>query len=141
MKRDTANWKNCKLLGKKIDTHADIIRRNNIILTRFKSIILTKSKHISLGSTMRTLEDFSLSILCTTLIMDSNHGTITRTGMACQKIPCYMRDSAYRWRIVKKTKIFSSYIKHFWTLFHKISFGFNTEYSFVPNCTGGGGGG
>ena len=42
-----------------------------------------------------------------------NHGTIIRTGITCKKIPCYMRDSACRWFIVKKAKIFSSYVKHF----------------------------
>ena len=34
------------------------------------------------------------------------HGTIIRTGITCKKIPCYMRDSACRWFIVKKAKIF-----------------------------------
>ena len=28
------------------------------------------------------------------------------TGITCKKIPCYMRDSAYGWFIVKKAKIF-----------------------------------
>ena len=40
----------------------------------------------------------------------SQHGTIIRTiirtGMTCKKIPCYMRNSACRWSIVKKAKIF-----------------------------------
>ena len=31
----------------------------------------------------------------------------------CKKIPCYMRDSACRCFIVKKAKIFLSYVKHF----------------------------
>ena len=44
------------------------------------------------------------------------HGTIIRTGITCKKIPCYMRDSACWWSIVKKTKIFWSYVKHFWIL-------------------------
>ena len=35
-----------------------------------------------------------------------SHGTIIRTGITCKKIPCYMRDSAYRWFIVKNAKIF-----------------------------------
>ena len=35
-----------------------------------------------------------------------DHGTIIRTGITCEKIPCYMRDSACRWFIVKKAKIF-----------------------------------
>ena len=42
------------------------------------------------------------------------HGTIMRTGIACKKIPCYMRESACMWFIVKKEKIFWSYVKHFW---------------------------
>ena len=33
------------------------------------------------------------------------HGTILRTGITSKKIPCYMRDSACRWFIVKKAKI------------------------------------
>ena len=36
----------------------------------------------------------------------SHHGTIMRTGIACKKIPCYMHDSACRWRYVKNVKIF-----------------------------------
>ena len=35
-----------------------------------------------------------------------NHGTITRTGITCKKIPYYMPDSACRWIMVKKAKIF-----------------------------------
>ena len=42
-----------------------------------------------------------------------NHGTIIRTGITCKKIPCYMRDSAGRWFIVKNVKIFQSYVKLF----------------------------
>ena len=41
------------------------------------------------------------------------HGTIIRTGITCKKIHCYMRDSACRWFIVKKDKIFGSYVKYF----------------------------
>ena len=41
------------------------------------------------------------------------HGTIIRTGITCKKIPCYMRDSACRWLIVEKDKIFRSYVKYF----------------------------
>ena len=40
------------------------------------------------------------------VIILSVHGTIRRTGITCKKVPCYMRDSAYRWFIVKKAKIF-----------------------------------
>ena len=35
-----------------------------------------------------------------------DHGTIIRTGITCKKIPCYICDSACRWFIVKKAKIF-----------------------------------
>ena len=38
------------------------------------------------------------------------HGTILRTGITWNKIPCYIRNSAF----FKKAKIFWSYIKHFW---------------------------
>ena len=33
------------------------------------------------------------------------HGTIIRTGITCKKIPCYMRDSICRWRIIKGTPL------------------------------------
>ena len=36
----------------------------------------------------------------------SKHGNIIRTGITCKNTPCYMRDSACRWFIVKKAKIF-----------------------------------
>ena len=44
---------------------------------------------------------------------ECKHGIIIRTRITCKKIPCYMRDSACRWFIVKKPKIFQSYVKHF----------------------------
>ena len=47
-----------------------------------------------------------------------NHGTIARTGMTCEKIPYYMHNSTCRWRIIKKTEIFWSDVKHFWILLH-----------------------
>ena len=43
-----------------------------------------------------------------------NDGTIIKTGITCQKTPCYMRESACRWFIVKKAKIFRSYVKLLW---------------------------
>ena len=39
------------------------------------------------------------------------HENIIQAGIACKKILCYMRDSACRWFIVKKAKIFWSYVK------------------------------
>ena len=41
------------------------------------------------------------------------HWAIIRTGITCKKIPCYVRDSDCRWFIVKKAKIFWSYVKYF----------------------------
>ena len=35
-----------------------------------------------------------------------NAGTTIQTGITCRKIPCYMRNSACWWFIVKKAKIF-----------------------------------
>ena len=52
--------------------------------------------------------------LFTKKILHLNHGTIIRTWITCKKIPCYIRDSACRWLIVENTKIFQSYVKHFW---------------------------
>ena len=42
-----------------------------------------------------------------------NHGTIKRRGITYKKIPCCMRDSAWRWLIIENAKIFRSYVKHF----------------------------
>ena len=56
---------------------------------------------------------FDLTKLIHRSIDSLYHGTIIRTGITCKKIPFYMRDSACRWFIVKKAKIFSSYVKHF----------------------------
>ena len=50
----------------------------------------------------------------------SNHRTIIRTGIACKKIPCHMRNSACRWLIVKKAKIYI-YIFLSWVFFHEHS--------------------
>ena len=36
---------------------------------------------------------------------DIEHGTIIRTGITCKKTPCYMRESACKWFIVKNAKI------------------------------------
>ena len=44
------------------------------------------------------------------------HGTIIRKGITCKKISCHIPHSACRWSVVKKDKIFWSYVKHFWIL-------------------------
>ena len=54
--------------------------------------------------------------MITLVIAPLNHGTIIRTGITCNKIPCYVQDSACRSFIVKKAKTFQSYVKHFWIL-------------------------
>ena len=36
-----------------------------------------------------------------------------RTGITCEEIPCYRRDSTGKWLIVENAKIFRSYVKHF----------------------------
>ena len=41
---------------------------------------------------------------------------IVRNTITCTKISCCTRDSACWWFIVKKAKIFWSYVKHFWIL-------------------------
>ena len=46
-------------------------------------------------------------------IHNIHHGTIMRTGIACKKITCYMRDLACRWLILKNFETFRSYVKHF----------------------------
>ena len=43
----------------------------------------------------------------------SSYGTITQTGITCKKISFYEHNSACRWRLVEKAKIFLSYVKHF----------------------------
>ena len=40
------------------------------------------------------------------LLFDKIHGTIIPTGITCKKIPCYMRDSARRWLLLKILKYF-----------------------------------
>ena len=42
----------------------------------------------------------------------SRHGTIIQPGITFNKIPCYMRDSAYRWPFVEDAKIFRSYVNY-----------------------------
>ena len=44
-----------------------------------------------------------------TLFIVTTHGTIIGTEIIYKKIPCYMRDSACRWRIIKKAKIISGF--------------------------------
>ena len=52
------------------------------------------------------LERSNFNFLNSVMVDRINHETIIRTGITCKKIPCYMGDSACRWFIVKKAKIF-----------------------------------
>ena len=52
------------------------------------------------------LERSNFNFLNSVMVDRINHETIKRTGITCKKIPCYMCDSACRWFIVKKAKIF-----------------------------------
>ena len=45
----------------------------------------------------KTFVSFQVTVL--------NHGTIMRTGITCQKIPCYMHDLACWWFFVKIKKL------------------------------------
>ena len=35
-----------------------------------------------------------------------HHKTIIGTGITCEKVSCYMRESVYMWRIVENAKTF-----------------------------------
>ena len=48
-----------------------------------------------------------------TALPGSYHGPIIRTVITCEKISCYMSDSAFRWLIVENPRIFQSYVKYF----------------------------
>ena len=67
------------------------------------------------------LNVFSICYQCTNFVQKScskrkrclqlSNRNTDRNNML--EIPCYMRESACRWFIVKKVKIFWSYVKHF----------------------------
>ena len=54
----------------------------------------------SLSTLFDDLEELTQSTKIFTEI-SKPHGTIIRTGIACKKIPCYMRDTACSWLISK----------------------------------------
>ncbi len=63
VKDDTPDWKECKLLGSKIDAKEDIKRRKILILASMKSMkVIYKSKQISLQMKIRNFEAFSRSV-------------------------------------------------------------------------------
>ena len=101
---------------------------NQLITSKQYQKELTRKCSSSKLSILRTLNIKNISILQTkvhfTLFYSNEslinpfcrHGTIIRTGITCKKSYCYMRDSSCRWFIVRKAKIFWSYVKHFWIL-------------------------
>ena len=79
----------------------------NFYLIFFQTIVSSLSLSTSIKSQSQT-KLFSVRVSCLKinfLFFQSDHGTIIRIGIACKKIHCYMRDSAFRWFIVKKAKI------------------------------------
>ena len=72
--------------------------------------MISSSKHVQEHGQIQKWTSIFTNILPFTL---HTHETITQTGITCNKISCYMRDSACRWLIVENTKIFQSYAKHF----------------------------
>ena len=48
-----------------------------------------------------------------TFVHSMYHETIIRMGITCNKISCYMHDSACSWLIIENAKIFQRYVKNF----------------------------
>ena len=63
-------------------------------------------KNNSSNNNNKVAEKFAITKFTASYEYISHHGTIIPTGITCKKIPCYMGDSACRWFIVKKAKIF-----------------------------------
>ena len=96
-------------------------------MIQYRRAMFSLSKHVYRTTDIQNLVFKMLTIICQTCMFTynclrdliersvlpldyisgfSNHGTIIRIGITCKKIPCYMRDAACMWFIVKKTKIF-----------------------------------
>ena len=63
---------------------------------RWNELMEIHSKLNSIGLSLQNIEHLHYF----------EHGTIIRAGITCKKIPCYMRDSACRWLILKMLKYF-----------------------------------
>ena len=76
VKDKTPDWKNCKLLGSKIDTEMDITRRKCLTIDNMKKLESTyKSKNLSIATKVKTFNAFTASIF----LYNSELWTITRT--------------------------------------------------------------
>ena len=71
---------------------------------RFSLAVKPSQRSLALLTSSLFFADRRFWTICKTCWLD--HGTIIRTGITCKKISCYMRDSTWRWFIVKKAKIF-----------------------------------
>ena len=78
-------------------SHAQIFKSKRCFIVKYFTYYFHKTK---------ILADSQICISVTLMSTYWEHGTIIRTGIKCKKIPCYMRDSACRWFIVKTAKIF-----------------------------------
>ena len=85
-----------KSLNERIESHKLFIFEKHF--TSDQIYVYPSRKSLKEGA-LPTFESSSPKCQC-------NHVDIIRTGITCKKIPCYMRDSACRWFIVKKRKIF-----------------------------------
>ena len=91
-----------------------VFQKHGLLIVRFAMIRTFSEKTTPEPGRGGGISIFVLKKVYFKLLTDlSANGTIIRTKITCKKIPCYMRDSACRWFIVKKTKIFWTHIKHF----------------------------
>ena len=108
-----------------------MFRKSNInktlflVLLKYREIITVKTVALegnvkSLKSKKKKLALTSLYYVSQEIWLDNSkkliyidRGSIIRTGIICNKISCYMRQSPCRWLIAENPKIFRSYVKHF----------------------------
>ena len=83
-----------------------------LLNTTLKKIGSSNKKHLQ----KEVNKIFQLEGITYTKRNGFHNGTITRTRLASQKFLFYMRNSAYRLRIVENATMLWSYFKHFWIL-------------------------
>ena len=86
VKDNTPDWRDCKLLGSKLDTEKDIKRRKGLTIDSMKKHHQTyKSKHISIETKVRTFNTFAASIF----LYNSELWTVT--SKTTNRIDSYQR--------------------------------------------------
>ena len=76
---------------------------NNVHDRTFKSCSINCNDWFS---AVKEKSFFNSKLVSLTLfVIRWEHGTTIRTRMTCKKISCYMRDSAWRWLIIKNAKL------------------------------------